>query len=209
MYLALNGAVVFRVCAMSNDHEAASWFASDPTDALEIRRVLEGDENAYARLVTRYQDGIGAYMWRFTRDERQCRELVHDVFVEAYFSLGTYRGQAPFVHWLRRIATRVGYRYWKLQARERARIQFSFDEKKVEFADPGVREEARWQSELIHAALALLSPRDRVVLTLLYLEGMSTKEASDMLVWSHALVRVQAFRAKKKLRYKVEKLMGN
>ncbi len=61
-------------------------------------------------------------MTRFTRDERMLEELVHDVFVEAYFSLDGYRGDAPFEHWLQRIATRVGYRYWTRRGREPATV---------------------------------------------------------------------------------------
>ena len=58
-------------------------------------------------------------MWRFTRDRVQWEELVHDVFVEAYLSLRSYRGEAPLLHWLRKIATRVGYRWWKHRNRQK------------------------------------------------------------------------------------------
>jgi DNA-directed RNA polymerase specialized sigma24 family protein len=47
-------------------------------------------------------------------------QLVQDVFVEAYMSLKGFRGRAPFLHWLRRVATRVGFRYWKSRTRKKA-----------------------------------------------------------------------------------------
>ena len=74
-------------------------------------------EQAYARLVRRYQSEIADQMWRFSRQVSVAEELVQEVFVEAYFSLAKFRGQSPLLHWLRRIATRVGYRYWKHEAR--------------------------------------------------------------------------------------------
>ena len=59
-------------------------------------------------------------MWRFTRNRGEWEELVQDVFVEAYFSLKSFRGRAPLLHWLKKVATRVGYRYWKRRKHQRA-----------------------------------------------------------------------------------------
>jgi DNA-directed RNA polymerase specialized sigma24 family protein len=86
------------------------------TDWLDVKASVQGDEDAYERLVRRYEKQITGLLWRFTRDPVQCEELVQQVFVEAYFSLKTYRGDAPLLHWLRRIATRTGYRFWREKA---------------------------------------------------------------------------------------------
>jgi RNA polymerase sigma-70 factor (ECF subfamily) len=94
--------------------------AVDDADWCDIQAALDGDSDAYSRLVRRYQQPIGSYMWRFTGDRGQWEELVQDVFVEAYLTLASYRGRAPLLHWLRRIATRVGYRWWRERARRRA-----------------------------------------------------------------------------------------
>jgi RNA polymerase sigma-70 factor (ECF subfamily) len=180
----------------------------DAADVADLRAVQSGNSEMYARIVDRYQNTIAAYMWRFTRDPEQCEQLVHEVFVEAYFSLGTYRGEAPLLHWLRKIATRVGYRFWKRRARERARreVRIEFVEGVTAASSP--TKDAEWRKELLHVALDLLPPRDRVILVLLYLEGLSTREASATLGWSHSLVRVQAHRAKRKLRTILQYLMG-
>jgi hypothetical protein len=100
---------------------ASSAFAAEgrekggTTDAAEledIRRSRRGDSDAYRRLIERHQEHVGRILWRFSRDRLVHEELVQDVFVEAYMSLSSYRAKAPFAHWLSRIATRVGYRYW-------------------------------------------------------------------------------------------------
>jgi len=95
----------------ASQRETIAAFESCNLDAADIRDSLAGDGDAYGRLVERYQQPIAAAMWRFTRDRRQWEELVQDVFVEGYLSLGTYSARAPLLHWLRRIATRVGYRF--------------------------------------------------------------------------------------------------
>ena len=84
-------------------------------DLKDIRNTLDGDEDAYKRLIERYQQKIASMMWRFSRNRNTHEELVQDVFVEVYLSLANYAQKSPFSHWLSRVATRVGYRYWKLQ----------------------------------------------------------------------------------------------
>ena len=58
--------------------------------------------------------------------------------------------------------------------------------------------------ELVHAVLAQLPPRDRLVLTLLYLDECSVAEAAQLSGWSKAMVKVQAHRARKKLKSLIE-----
>ncbi len=168
-------------------------------DMRDIRAVLGGDREAYARIVTRYQAEVGRYMWRFTRNVAARDELVHDVFVEAYLGLGTFRGEAPFPHWLRKIATRVGYRFWRNRVRERERrdalvnTAHSLGEGAADLPEPD-------GSEQLHRLLSQLPPRDRLVLTLLYLEECSVSEAAEATGWSRAMVKVQAYRARGKFR---------
>jgi len=173
-------------------------------DGDDIQASLQGDGDAYARLVRRYQGEIGAYMWRFTRQQREWEELVHDVFVEAYLSLGGYAGRAPLAHWLRRIATRVGYRWWKRRSRLRAEAPLPLADWD-RAVDSGPSEcAARDAGELVHAVLARMSSRDRLVLTLLYLEGCSVAQAAELAGWSQTMVKVQAHRARKRLQKLLE-----
>jgi len=173
--------------------------ALDPkADAEDIALSLRGDEEAYARLIRRYQALVARQLWKFTRDPGQLDELLQEVFVEVYTSLGGFRGEAPFLHWVRRITTRVGYRFWKHQARRRER-ETALDETR-ELEHPGDFREVTEAAELAHLLLAELPPRDRMVLTLLYLEELDTKEIAARLGWSRSLVKVQAYRARQKLK---------
>lgn len=168
-------------------------------DWADIHGTLDGDGQAYGRIVSRYQDRIAAQMWRLSRQKTDCEQLTHEVFVEAYLSLRAYKGRAPFLHWLRRIATRVGYRYWKQQARLRRQSGVPIQDwhRSVE---PENNDSAEAAAVLVHELLAELPPRDRLVLTLVYLEGCSIAEAAEMSGWSQTMVKVQAHRARKKLK---------
>ena len=164
-------------------------------DRADIAASLDGDGAAYERIVRRYQDRIAGRMWRFARDERELAELVQEVFVSAYFSLAGYRGEAPLLHWLGKIAVRVGYRHWKDQSRRRVELPLADYDAPVE-TDRG----AEAAAEIVEQLLAKLPPRDRLVITLMYLEGRTVAEAAELAGWSQTMTRVQAWRAKKKLR---------
>lgn len=184
--------------------EAPADSLGEQDDLRDIRASLGGDGYAYERLVKRYEDRVAAQMWRFTRDQRILEELTQDVFVEAYRSLGGYKGAAPFLHWLRRIATRVGYRYWKRESRERERRAILVER----CSDIGPsREEPQSPSEAgeyLSVLLGQLPPKDRLVLSLLYFEDCSTHEIADRMGWTRSLVKVRAFRARKKLKALLE-----
>ncbi|MCC7476597.1 MAG: RNA polymerase sigma factor [Pirellulales bacterium] len=167
---------------------------------MDVAASLQGDGAAFARVIERYQQVIARRMARFARDRALIEELTHDVFVEAYFSLHTYRGDAPLEHWLQRIATRIGYRYWK---RARRGDLVSLDRLALEPVaktnDDGSLQRLE-QSEAVARILERLPPRDRLVLTLLYVESRSVTEAADLAGWSPTMIKVQAYRARRKFR---------
>jgi RNA polymerase sigma-70 factor (ECF subfamily) len=194
------GSFVFALARRGDGDDVADP-AMNLEDARDLRDTLNGDGEAYGRLVRRHQDRIGRYMWRFTRDHAAHEELVQDVFVEAYFSLSSYRHHAPLAHWLQRIATRAGYRYWKDRKRREARDETplrEWDRLLNSQATASIAPQAA--AEAVHALLSELPPRDRLVLTLMYLEELSVEEIASLTGWTQSMVKVQAFRARGKLK---------
>lgn len=177
-------------------------------DANDIAETRQGDPDAYHRLVERHQAHVGRILWRFSRDRRVHEELVQDVFVEAYLSLGTFHAKSPFEHWLARIATRVGYRYWKEKARRKECEPFRVEEwDQVVDDEQDVLEalEPERAATLLHSLLEQLPPRDRLVLTLRYLEECDVAETARRTGWSKAMVKVQTLRARNKMRKLIER----
>lgn len=170
-------------------------------DLQDVRQSIKGDSEAYRRLIERYQQHVSQIMFRFARNKGAHQELVQDVFVEAYLSLSTYKAKAPFSHWLSRIATSVGYQFWKQNRRRQKTEHFSFerwdrlaDENNTESIEPDQA------GRLLHQLLEQLPPRDRLVLTLRYLEQCDLEETARRTGWSKTMVKVQSYRAKKKLK---------
>ena len=175
------------------------------SDLADRRASLDGDGDAYRRIVERHQDHVGAIMWRFTRDRDEHAELVHDVFVDAFLSLAKFRGEAPLQHWLARIATRVGYKLWRKNAKTRKQVTLAewqeVGERPSEFS-PG---EA---AELVHRLLGMLAPRDRLVMTMRFVDERSVEETAALTGWSETMVKVQTWRARAKLKGLLAKLEG-
>lgn len=174
------------------DYENAS-------DQALIDASLSGDGDAFARLVERYQQATAGVLWRFTRDRLVLEELVQDAFVEAYLSLGRFRKDAPFLPWLRTIATRVGYRYWRRNRQQRDRQAALAQWRRLDGPVPAAQERPD-AAEALFGLLEALGPKDRLVLTLQYFEGCNTKEIAERTGWTAALVKVRAFRARQRLR---------
>jgi RNA polymerase sigma-70 factor (ECF subfamily) len=208
-WAALEAAIVQMVRAivhsvrLEEPDEPVDRNAIDPED---VRQAQQGDADAFRRLIERHQDHVAKILWRFSRDRRVHEELVQDVFVESYLSLGHYRGTAPFDHWLTRIATRVGYRYWKEKARRRRTESFDIQEWDRATDSDGISEalEPDQAAELLHRVLEQLAPRDRLVLTLRYLEQCDVVETARRTGWTKTMVKVQTMRARNRLRKLLE-----
>ena len=188
--------------SLTNKDSAASPIRFDEHE--DIRRSQQGDSEAYRRLIQRHQDHISKLLWRFTRDTNSHEELVQETFVQAYLSLRTYKAKAPFEHWLARIATRVGYHFWRDRQRHQhtEMLDEEWDSLAGEDAAAMTPEEA---AELLHRLLAQLPARDRLVLTLRYLEQCDVAETARRTGWNPTMVKVQSHRAKQKLKALAEK----
>jgi RNA polymerase sigma-70 factor (ECF subfamily) len=183
--------------------------SSKPSDAEIVRRVVEGEINAFESLLLRYKNHVLEVVRKHV-PYNEVEETAHDVFVRAYQSLPTFKGRSSFKQWLSAIAVRACYDFWRKRYRSRELPMSSLAEEHQEwlekilsnrsgqsFDDKASQREAR---ELLDWALDRLSPGDRMVLELVYLEGLSGREAADLLGWTVANVKVRSLRARRKLR---------
>jgi RNA polymerase sigma-70 factor (ECF subfamily) len=175
----------------------------DSLDRLQCRQCQNGNNDACADLLKRHEKRIAKLVWRFSRDRGTHAELVQETIVQAYLSLPRYKPTGvPFEHWLARIATRVGYQFWKSQSRSRRMSPLT------EAIDvPVIQENATDPStagRMLHELLALLPPADRLVLTLMYFEECSVKEIGQRAGWNTAMVKMRAYRARNRLKSIIE-----
>ena len=164
-----------------------------------VRAAQRGDSDAYRSLVEQSQNTIARQMRRFSRDIQVCEELTHDVFVEAFLSLHSFRGDASWIHWLRRVAVRVGYRYWKQNRRKGLAQPLSDEQWRTLRGNGPELSVATDAAELVSLLLEQLAPDDRLVLTMTYLDGCSMSETASRCGWTVTGTKLRAFRARKRL----------
>jgi RNA polymerase sigma-70 factor (ECF subfamily) len=176
------------------------------TDAELIREVLRGNPDSFAPLVQKYSPRIFATARRYARRESEVEDIVQEVWLRAYQRLDSWRGDAPFEHWLMRLAVRVCYDFLRGHQRnkEATFTELSQEEKDwlEKFAvDPEKADDhAAAARQLIQKVLEQLSPEARLIITLLEIEEKSVKEIARLTGWSAALVKVRAFRARAQMR---------
>ena len=179
------------------------------SDQAVIARVLEGETQAFEVLIERYKSMVGAIVvGKVPRD--QAPEVVHEVFIRAFESLGNFRPLKPFGHWLSTLAVRACHDYWRRSYGNREVPLAALSEQQQAILEnqaardgelDGQRPQERYETwELLDWALGHLPPGDRLALTLVHLEGYSVAEAARLLGWSAVNVKVRAFRARNKLR---------
>lgn len=160
-----------------------------------IAASLNGDREAFAELVRRYQHRVFRLAGRFFRRPEDVEEVAQETFLTAWRKLHTYAERAPFEHWLTRICTRCCY----------ARLRRRPDPEPLDTVDRPAPAGDPTAAVELERLLSHLAPADRMVLLLLDGEGWSTTEIADRLGWTRANVKVRAHRARARLRRLVEK----
>jgi RNA polymerase sigma-70 factor (ECF subfamily) len=177
-----------------------------PDDALVVRRIINGDINSFEILMDRYQDHVCRIVGKHI-PRNYAPEVAQDTFVQAYQSLARFKGTGSFQHWLSKIAVRCCYDFWRNYYQKKEHQAYPLPDDCRNWVEHLIanqsstsdteRIEAR---DLLQWALGHLSASERTVLTLTFLNGYSVAETAEFMGWSIMRIKVQAHRARKKLR---------
>ena len=173
-----------------------------------ISGVLKGDQQAYAGLVSRYQNYVFTLALRFTKNREDAEEVSQDIFIKAYRSLADFRGASKFSTWLYTIVNTTCITFLR---KKRMEVRSLDNEKVFEVADSldsGMRAnqvEQKSRVAMVNNAIGMLNPDDSEVLTLFY-KGEQTLEEIAMILGIEAnTAKVRLHRARTRLKEKMEK----
>ena len=173
-----------------------------------ISGVLKGDQQAYAGLVSRYQNYVFTLALRFTKNREDAEEVSQDIFIKAYRSLADFRGASKFSTWLYTIVNTTCITFLR---KKRMEVHSLDNEKVFEVADSqdsGMRAnqvEQKSRVAMVNNAIGMLNPDDAEVLTLFY-KGEQTLEEIAMILGIEAnTAKVRLHRARTRLKEKMEK----
>ena len=176
------------------------------TEAQLIAAVLKGDAASFEPLVAKYSPRVFGTARRYARRESVVEDIAQEVWLKAFEKLGSFRGEAPFEHWLMRLAVRICYDFLRGHQRNREMAFSELSDSESDWLDRQVTqpepagENADAARQLIARVLDQLSPAARLVITLLEIEERPVKEIAKLTGWSVPLVKVRAFRARAEMR---------
>jgi RNA polymerase sigma-70 factor, ECF subfamily len=176
------------------------------TEADLIAAVLKGDVASFEPLVEKYSPRIFAMARRYARRESEVEDIAQEVWLKAFEKLSSFRGEAPFEHWLMRLAVRICYDFLRGHQRSRETTFTELSEPEEDwldrfFSQPESSEEnAEAARQLVALVLEQLSPAARLVITLAEIEQLPMKEVARLTGWSVPLAKVRAFRARAEMR---------
>ena len=176
------------------------------SEAELIAAVLKGDAASFEPLVRKYSPRVFATARRYARRESEIEDIAQEVWLKAFDKLKSFRGEAPFEHWLMRMTVRTCYDFLRGHQRNRESSFSEISEPEQDWlekfvADPGsAAEDADAARLLVNRVLENLPPPARLVIQLLEIEDRSVKEIAQLTGWSVPLVKVRAFRARAEMR---------
>jgi RNA polymerase sigma-70 factor (ECF subfamily) len=179
------------------------------------RQAQDGDESAFAEIVRRYSPRVFSVASRFFRQRSLVEEAAQEVFLKAYTQLGSFEGRGSIEGWLTRIATNTCLNMIRSSKR---RPEFSvsdltddeqnwLEQQSGDGSGQTSVENSLVAADLADRLLAVLPPEDQQALLMIDGEEASIKEVAEATGWSESKVKVRAFRARRKLREAMEKLL--
>ena len=180
-----------------------------------LARVRQRDQTA-ARLLVEHLYPLVIRIVRSHLPRRVAEEdLAQDIFLKMFTRLEQYQGNVPFPHWVSRIAVTTCIDQLRAQKRRPEFRWADLSEKETEVLDNVLTDErdatpgdALAAKELVHKLLGQLKPDDRLVIQLLDLEQKTIAEISGLTGWNQTLVKVRAFRARRKLQKLFQELQS-
>lgn len=170
----------------------------DREDQAAIASVLNGDRQAFGRLVQKYQRPMYAVLRRLVRQHEDADDLVQETFVRAYQHLHEFDLNRSFYPWLYRIGVNLAISF--MRKRKWHSAVDSIDVFPTAEGNPQADSETQEFYQALEHALARLPAEQRSILMLRTREGMSYQEMSALLGIEIGTVMSRLARAREKLR---------
>ncbi len=176
-------------------------------EAQIVRRVLQGDVNAFEKLVTEYEKAVYAIALRMTGNAEDAADMTQETFIKAYNSLQSFRGDSKFSVWLYRIASNVCLDFLRSRSRKPT-VSLSVEDDEGEETELDIADESQSPEQLLERGLTrdavrrgleALPPDYRQILLLREIQGLSYEEIADTLSIEVGTVKSRIFRARKRL----------
>lgn len=171
-----------------------------------IEKVLGGDANAFEELVLKYEKTVYNLALRMVGDRDDAFDMTQEAFIKAYGSLSSFRGDSKFSVWIYRITTNVCLDFLRSKSRkQQVSLTVSDDDEDAQLdipdpkADPEQQLIKKISMQSVEEGLKTLPDKQRQILVMRELGGMSYAEIGKALSIEEGTVKSRIFRARKRL----------
>jgi RNA polymerase sigma factor (sigma-70 family) len=178
------------------------------TDSELIEQTLAGNQAAYADLVKRHQRFVFTLALRFAKTREDAEEIAQDCFIKAYRSLASFQGGSKFSTWLYSIVYTTAMTFLRKKRVDTDSIDDEATYIQLQNRTDGYDvndAENRSRSYYLNQAIAQLLPDDATIITLFYQGEQSLDEIGQTLGIEPNTVKVKLFRARQRLKEKLER----
>ena len=186
-------------------------------DADLARAAAEGNEMAFGEIMRRYSPRVFSFSSRFFRRYDLIEEAAQEVFLKAFTQLKNFEGRGSLEGWLTRITVTTCINILRstkpqneLTVSDLTEDETAWLENKlanVSSVNYQNEEDKLIAADLVNRVLETLPADDALILQMIDGEGASIKEAATTTGWSESKVKIKAFRARRRMREAVEKLL--
>jgi len=173
-----------------------------------IAQTLAGNQAAYADLVKRHQRFVFTLAMRFAKGREDAEEIAQDCFIKAYRSLAAFEGQSKFSTWLYSIVYTTAMTFLRKKRVDTDSIDDENTYIQVESQSSAFdvnNAENKSRSFYLNQAIGQLLPDDATIITLFYQGEQSLEEIGRALGMETNTVKVKLFRARQRLKEKLER----
>lgn len=160
----------------------------------------KGDHSAFSELMGRHKHWLLRFIMRFVRGEDEAMDVLQETFVSAWFSIDTFDIHRRFDIWIRRIAMNKCRDHGRRNIVYRAALgSFALlSQLSGRHVEKPAAENGQWEAgQALHAAIAKMPESVRYPLILTALEGLSHKEAGEVLNLTPKAIEVRIYRARR------------
>jgi RNA polymerase sigma-70 factor (ECF subfamily) len=182
------------------------------TDIDLIVQTLDGNQFAYADLVKRHQRFVFTLAMRFAKNREDAEEIAQDCFIKAYRSLSSFQKQSKFSTWLYTIVYTTAMTFLRKKRVDTDSIDDESTYIQLENQSSGLNNnvaEYKSRSYYLNQAIGQLLPDDAAIISLFYMGEQSLEEIGQTLGIEANTVKVKLFRARQRLKEKLEKNLKN
>jgi RNA polymerase sigma-70 factor, ECF subfamily len=177
-----------------------------PDEGAVVERILAGDREAFGELVSRYHRVVFSVAYRMTGTRAEAEDLCQDVFLSVYQNLNRFDRGRPLGPWLRKITCNRALNHLRRRHLERGLFHESDSEPAglepadANGADPAERLARSERADRLGRAMEALPPRQRLAVTLKYVEELTADEIAQALNAPRNTVKTWLLRARETLR---------